>query len=321
MVVCRFLDKAELTVGLKKISEDGGLKTNSKHVELFCDALDRDGDGQITLNELMNGLLLYKADNARQMLQAASYGIGGQDWIGLFLDYDKAGDGNLHFPEFRKMIRIAAKCGVKVIDEPGLKQLFRLIDTDHSSTINYKEFEAFLQSDMLTVKSSKTGGLPDVLDNALRRIHTAIEQSGSRQSTFFDNLDKDGDGELSLAEFEAAIIELSDDGYETRLTPEEAAAIVALCDLDGCVPRTRWCTWWCTCLRSRSNCSMLTPAGTFCGGCRDGTVDRGEFFKALKASAADAKAKTEPELDQATAKMTVTVTLCLALRPSACAIS
>eukprot|EP01043_Picozoa_sp_COSAG02_P072284 COSAG02_NODE_13557_length_1379_cov_1.579687_1_plen_112_part_10 len=59
----------------------------------------------------------------------------------------------------------------------------------------------------------------DVLDNALRRIHNAIEASGQRKGQFFDALDGGGDGDLSLDEFEGAVCELSDDGETSSCRP------------------------------------------------------------------------------------------------------
>ena len=89
----------------------------------------------------MNGLLRFKADHIRHKVRAAAYTIGGQDWPRLFASYDKDRNGNLEYPEFRKMIRTAAKCGPDMIDEDSLKQLFRLIDVDGNSTIDYTEFQ------------------------------------------------------------------------------------------------------------------------------------------------------------------------------------
>eukprot|EP01052_Picozoa_sp_SAG31_P043393 SAG31_NODE_7212_length_1753_cov_2.867594_1_plen_506_part_00 len=254
------LDHAELVAGLKRVAQDGGELVNTKHVELFVQAIDANNDGQIVFAEFMDGLLRFKADNARQMLRAASYRFGGQDWKKLFVDYDKDRSGSLEYPEFERLVRTAAKCGVTVIDDGALRQLFRLIDGDGSGTIGFDEFQQYLQNDMLALAGGTTLHGKSVLNNALRRIATAIETSGATQTGFFDRLDADGDGRLTLTELERCVCELSDNGKGTRLTAEEAAAIVALCDADG-----------------------------------DSTVDRGEFLAALKAATAMARTGANDE--------------------------
>ena len=251
------LDHKELVDGLKRVASDGGESVNDRHVELFVRAIDANNDGQIVFAEFMDGLLRFKADSARQMLRAASYSLGGQDWKQLFCSYDKDHNGSLDFTEFRGLIRSAAKIGVSVIGEEMLAQLFRLIDGDGTGTIDWEEFEQHLQNDMLALAdgtAASLGGGESVLDNALRRIAAAIEATGASQSAFFDRLDVDGDGELTVAELELAVCELTDNGQGTRLTREEAAAIVALCDVNG-----------------------------------DATVDRAEFLAALKARSSAAR--------------------------------
>jgi Ca2+-binding EF-hand superfamily protein len=227
------LDHKELVDGLKRVAVDGGEHANDRHIELFVRAIDANNDGQIVFSEFMDGLLRFKADNARQMLRAASYRFGGQDWKHVFVEYDKDKNGDLNFEEFRHMMRTAAKCGKSVIDDDQLKQLFRLIDGDGTGTIDYEEFNDYLTNDMLALADGFVLQGESVLDNALKRIAAAIESSGMVQKLFFDKIDLDGDSELTVRELERAVCSLSDRGHGSRLTHEEAAAIVALCDPNG----------------------------------------------------------------------------------------
>jgi Ca2+-binding EF-hand superfamily protein len=148
-----------------------------------------------------------------------------------------------------------------VIDDDQLKQLFRLIDGDGTGTIDYEEFNDYLTNDMLAL-ADEFGG-ESVLDNALKRIAVAIGTSGTKAKKLFDKIDLDGDGQLTVRELERAVCSLSEANDGTSLTHEEAAAIVALCDVNG-----------------------------------DGAISREEFLAALQASAKAAMEKASAKPDR-----------------------
>jgi Ca2+-binding EF-hand superfamily protein len=84
---------------------------------------------------------------ARKM-RAASYTLGGQDWITLFGRYDTDHSGGLDFKEFCRALRRDGSERMSQVSDTELKQVFRYIDLNSDGKIDAVEWQDFLQDEM-----------------------------------------------------------------------------------------------------------------------------------------------------------------------------
>ena len=80
-------------------------------------------------------------DDVKHRFRAASYKLGSTDWLKLFQQYDKDGNGELDEEEFAMAVR--KYIHKDKLSDAELKLLFRDVDEDGGGTIDASEFEAF----------------------------------------------------------------------------------------------------------------------------------------------------------------------------------
>lgn len=80
-------------------------------------------------------------DDVKNRFRAASYKLGASDWLKLFNDYDKDGNGELDADEFAVAVRKFVP--KSAMSDKELKMFFRSVDEDGGGTIDAVEFESF----------------------------------------------------------------------------------------------------------------------------------------------------------------------------------
>jgi len=80
-------------------------------------------------------------DEIKSKFRAASYKLGSSDWLKLFKEYDKDGNGELDADEFAIAVRKFVP--KSVMSDKELKIFFKSVDEDGGGTIDAGEFEGF----------------------------------------------------------------------------------------------------------------------------------------------------------------------------------
>ena len=138
-------------------------------------AIDTDNDGSISFNEIIN------AENS--LLKHGGNKIKNADkWTEILRSADLDGNGRIDFGEFLT----AAVNHQKIITTENLKSAFQLFDKDGNGKISIDEFKSALPSS----KQSKGRDDPED-DKKWKRIIAEV--------------DTNGDGEIDLQEFGAAM--------------------------------------------------------------------------------------------------------------------
>ena len=126
-------------------------------------AIDKNGDGSLSFEEIDEGLKRLKLENREELLE-------------VLKQADVDGSGSVDYTEF-----IAATLDSQIfLKEEYLKVAFEMFDTDHSGKIDNDEVIKLLQGDELKSLASK-----DSIAKALKEI------------------DANGDGEIDFEEFKA----------------------------------------------------------------------------------------------------------------------
>ena len=113
-----------------------------------------------------------RAKLARKM-RAASYTLGGQDWLTLFSKYDSDHSGELDFKEFCKALRRDAAVGPSSVTDAELREVFDYIDTDNDNMIDATELLTFMTAEQ---KKNTDGGAKEQGAKAAR-VHKFLAES------------------------------------------------------------------------------------------------------------------------------------------------
>lgn len=133
-------------------------------------AFDTNNDGQLDFKELVDGYTEYfKGDVERAEFEVSE----------IMEKLDINDNGNIDYSEFM----IAHLNVATMIQEDKLKEIFNLFDIDHSGTITAEELKKIL--------GAKGNKKDDIDDNEWDKI--------------IDEVDKDGNGEISFHEFKEMI--------------------------------------------------------------------------------------------------------------------
>lgn len=132
--------------------------------------LDTDRNGSVDREEFRRGILLLSKQNPED--------TNLHDPDALFDALDLDGSGELELEEFERAFQ--------AVEMPYSLAVFKLFDTDHSGTIDRKEFRDGVG--LLNARLSEEKQIKDV-------------------DALFDKIDGDGDGEIDLDEFQRAVDE------------------------------------------------------------------------------------------------------------------
>lgn len=137
-------------------------------LEIF-QAFDSNNDGQLDFKELLEGYTeFFNGDAERAEIEVTE----------IMEKLDINNNGNIDYSEFT----IAHLNLTKMLQEDKLREIFNLFDIDHSGTITAEELKKILGS---------KGSQQEVDDNEWDKI--------------IDEVDKDGNGEISFMEFKEMI--------------------------------------------------------------------------------------------------------------------
>ena len=106
--------------------------------------LDRDGDGNISVDEFLGLVWENKLRLLQRKLGAAAYSIGGIDAEKLFHRYDKDHSGELEFEEFRLVVRRDVGIVERDVPDEELREMYQFVDSDGGGTIGIDEFKRLL---------------------------------------------------------------------------------------------------------------------------------------------------------------------------------
>ncbi|CDW91278.1 protein kinase domain containing protein [Stylonychia lemnae] len=154
-------------------------------LEIF-QAFDTNGDGQLDYKELLEGYTTYfNGDYERAEIEVTE--------ILEKLDFNH--NGNIDYSEFM----IAHLNVAQMVHEDKLKEVFNLFDIDHSGTITVDEIKKILGN-----SKGKSNPNDDIDDNEWDRV--------------LEEVDKDGNGEISFEEFKEMIYNMCNMEMEKKPT-------------------------------------------------------------------------------------------------------
>ena len=151
----------------------------------------------------------------KRKLQSLSYGIKGQDPRKLFGHYDRDNSGLLDFAEFQSAVRKGGHMTPAMLSDADLRKLFGAVDSDGSGDVSIEELTAFVWGNGNRLKStgsafssvSETAAPPPSALQAPAEGPLALPTKAERDAAF-DLVDFNGNGTLSLAEIDKAVVEI-----------------------------------------------------------------------------------------------------------------
>ncbi|EQC33112.1 hypothetical protein SDRG_09100 [Saprolegnia diclina VS20] len=143
-----------------------------------------------------------------------------------FAHFDKDGNGSISHAEFDQAI---AELGFTSLSAVDVASIRATLDKDNSGSISLAEFKAVYPPDATTsgVAQPPTTSLSPL--DALQALLRKAQAQGVDIAASFAHFDKDGNGQISHAEFDSAMTEL---GFIT-FTASDLAAIRSHLDKDG----------------------------------------------------------------------------------------
>ena len=157
---------------------------------------------------------------AKQKLRSMSYGLRGQDPGSLLKMYDKDHSGQLSWEEFKAAVRKGGKLpatGAHGLSDVQLRKLFSAVDSDHSGAVSISELTRFVWgNENLLGKHGSTSIGGDAAEHAApppdalqMPTHGPLAMpTDTEQEAAFDRMDMNGNGLLSLAEIDKAVVEI-----------------------------------------------------------------------------------------------------------------
>jgi Ca2+-binding EF-hand superfamily protein len=216
------LDVQEFRLALRLLR----LHVSARQATAIMLHLDSDGDGSISLDELMAVVWTNKLKLLRRKLGAAAYSIGGIDADKLFHQYDTDRSGELDFAEFQKAIRRDVGMVESDVPDDELREMFTFVDTDGSGKIGIDEFKRLLPND--EESRASRARYESVAGQAFTRILESADEQRANMLYLFHRFDTDRSGGLDRKEFRQAMLELG-----VALSASELRAVIEAIDADG----------------------------------------------------------------------------------------
>ena len=251
------LDQYEFKMALKVMR----LHLSDEQAAVVVNELDKDGDGLVSIEEFLQLVWQGKLERVRHKFRAVSYSMGKRDFRKLFRHYDRDNSGELDFEEFRRAVRKDAKITADVVSDEELLEMFESVDTDGGGSIGVDEFcellgagapsgalaryasvsGQVLQKILEHADEKKTnllylfhrydkdssGGLdPEEFRDAMREIGLELSRADMKQ--LMAEIDTDGDGYISIGEFNDRMRRAKRDGREVLKTVSGALQLQSL---------------------------------------------------------------------------------------------
>ena len=207
----------ELKGGLTKLHTNLFVNVTERDVRKLLSAIAGTKDGEVTLKSLMafvgkDYMKLVAAKLKAIVAQAEEKnGVTVQE---LFREWDEDRSGELSVAELEEGLN-----KLQVFDgltREDVHPLLESIDGDRNGTVSFKEFMAFLGKDFVTY-----------IEIRLQRL---VAKAGISVQEAFGAFDGDGDGHVSVEEFETGLKSIQ--GFED-VTSQEIQDLVGRFDLDG----------------------------------------------------------------------------------------
>lgn len=157
---------------------------------------------------------------AKQKLRSMSYTSHGQDPVSLLNMYDKDRSGQLSWAEFKAAVRKGGKLtatGPHGLSDVQLRRLFSAVDGDHSGTVSINELTKFVwgnenllgEHSGISIESDAAKYAAPPPDDLAMPTHGPLAlPTDMEQEAAFDRVDTNGNGSLSLAEIDKAVVEI-----------------------------------------------------------------------------------------------------------------
>ena len=150
---------------------------------------------------------------AKRKLRAMSYGTTGQDPRNLFNNYDRDNSGELDWSEFKSAVRKGGKVSTATLSDGVLRKLFDAVDGDGSGDVSIEELTAFVWGNQNRLGAEDGSSAADRAAPPADEIEMAIDgalslPSKAERDQAFDRMDENGNGALSFAEIDKAIVEI-----------------------------------------------------------------------------------------------------------------
>jgi calcium-binding protein CML len=226
----------------KGLGEIGGFDDIAPaDIEVIIRQFDQDGDGDITGPEFVS-FFTGRVEQAtrdgkvkntiriKRRLQEVMKTVveSGGTIEEIFGHFDQDKEGTISSEELAQGIR--AMKHFKQLNESDLKDLVALLDTDGDGTISLKEFKDFIGLSPQALKKITTERKTNEILDRLRAILKGAQAQNKSPQQVFAHLDKNGDGDLTLAELKEGLLKIK--GFSSF--PEEAyQELFRLIDRDG----------------------------------------------------------------------------------------
>ncbi|CAN0013563.1 unnamed protein product, partial [Phaeothamnion confervicola] len=137
----------------------------------------------------------------------------------ILREFDADGDGYLSLAELREALTLLR--AFEGLPEPHVRRLLKRFDTDGDGSISLLELLTWAGREYRPAAA---------LESRVRKLILKAEAAGVCVEEAFGEMDKDGSGQLTAAEFEAALDAL---GVLNQLQHGDAAALAKRLDRDG----------------------------------------------------------------------------------------
>jgi Ca2+-binding EF-hand superfamily protein len=234
------LSADELQAGLKKIGTFGEI--SSDDAAAVVKRFDSDGDHKVSTEEFVKffaeRIRRTVRDRGRKltdrkpvvkqfrevMMLVQAKGLSARE---LFGHIDKDKGGSISADEFLQVLTRLPQ--FKDLSQSGLHEIFDLIDIDGSGGISLFEFEQFLSDSSVQSKPTRTPSAS--ISERVREVFKVASTEGLSFAKTFELVDRDGDGQLSVAELDRALKRLP---HFVNLETREVESLFQLIDSDNC---------------------------------------------------------------------------------------
>lgn len=228
------LDATEMITGLKKLGTFGDI--NEQDAMSVVKIFDDDGDNKISLNEFVEyfqervaqDLKLRRVKNGLKvakrfrdvMSKAQTKGASIRD---IFAHFDKDKGGSISTDELANALK--GLPNLKSLSAQDITDLIQAIDIDNSGDVTLNEFEAFVCG-----SAGQGSGEHVSIFERIRETFAAAEAKGLSFAQAFNVIDKDGNAELSLNEFDMLLRKLP---TFKNISAKEVAEVFEQIDADN----------------------------------------------------------------------------------------
>lgn len=203
------ITKQELVQGLTKLGMFDNVPDWKKQIPAFIKKLDKDGDGDISLREFFTflGIKDYAPDIIQRMTRVFSVAVQKKVSIkDIFTHLDKDKSGQLDAAEIENGLKALGT--FDEISSKDVDSVIKHFDKDGDRLVSIDEFVGFFTERVNQSLKDRRKKRADKVALILRKTMTSAISHGTTLKNIFGHLDKDNSGSVDSRELAAAIMKL-----------------------------------------------------------------------------------------------------------------